>query len=84
MKQMFAFDRSDMEWMPINTAPFDRDVELAVIDGEGVHSFSFRCLRTADGWINAISHKQLYLVRPTHWREWHGGPRPAAQTKHWY
>ena len=78
MKQMFAFDRSDIEWMPINTAPFDRDVELAVIDGEGVHSLSFRCLRTADGWINAISHKQLYHVRPTHWREWHAGPRLAA------
>jgi hypothetical protein len=78
MKQMFAFDCSEMEWMPINTAPFDRDVELAVIDREGVHTLSFRCLRTADGWINALSHRQLYHVRPTHWREWQPGPRLAA------
>jgi hypothetical protein len=72
MKQMFAFDHSDMEWMPINTAPFDRDVELAVIDGQGVHTLSFRCVRTIDGWINAMS------VRPTHWRKWQPGPRLAA------
>jgi hypothetical protein len=78
MKQMFAFDHADMEWMPVNTAPFDRDVELAVIDGQGVHTLSFRCVRTIDGWINAMSQKKLYHVRPTHWRKWQPGPGLAA------
>jgi len=30
---MFAFDESSAEWKPISTAPSDRDVELAIIDG---------------------------------------------------
>jgi hypothetical protein len=30
-----------MEWQPITTAPFDRDLELAVIDYEGPHSLVF-------------------------------------------
>jgi hypothetical protein len=30
-----------MEWNLIDTAPFDRDLELALIDSEGAHSLSF-------------------------------------------
>jgi len=33
-----------MDWKPIDTAPFDRDLELAVIDGAGVHALSFSCV----------------------------------------
>jgi len=38
-----------MDWKPIETAPFDRDVELAVIDGGGVHALTFACRRVFGG-----------------------------------
>jgi hypothetical protein len=56
-------------WQSISSAPFDRDLELAVIDADGEHSLMFPCRRVADGWIKA-TNKQRIDVRPTHWREW--------------
>ena len=58
-----------MDWQPIVSAPFDRDLELAVIDKDGPHAVVFPCRRTDDGWINAKS-KERVGVHPTHWREW--------------
>jgi hypothetical protein len=46
-----------MEWMPISTAPFDPDVEVASVGA--VHALSFRCRRTVNGWVNAESKDQL-------------------------
>ena len=38
------------EWRPVSTAPFDRDLELAVLDWEGSHALIFPCRRImADG-----------------------------------
>jgi hypothetical protein len=62
-----------MEWKLINTAPFDRDLELAVIDSKGTHSVVFPCRRLADsGWIDVETNTQVYFnsIRPTHWRDW--------------
>ena len=59
-----------MQWQPIETAPFERDLELAVIDKDGPHALAFACQRTAGGWIG-VETKQQIDVRPTHWREWH-------------
>jgi hypothetical protein len=56
-------------WQPITTAPFDRDLELAVLDREGPHALVFACRRILSGWINAET-KQRVEVWPTHWREW--------------
>jgi hypothetical protein len=56
-------------WQHISTAPYDRDVELAVIDGEGPHALVFPCRRIAGGWMNALTQERMD-VRPTHWREW--------------
>ena len=56
-------------WRPISTAPFDRDLELAVLDVEGEHALVFPCRRIPGGWIKA-TNKQWVDVRPTHWREW--------------
>ena len=58
-----------MEWQPIQTAPFDLDLELAVIDREGRHALAFACRRTPRDWIGAQTRQQID-VRPTHWREW--------------
>jgi hypothetical protein len=56
-------------WQPISNAPFDRDLELAVLDREGPHALVFACRRILSGWINAET-KQRIDVRPTHWRDW--------------
>jgi hypothetical protein len=58
-----------MEWNLIDTAPFGRDLELALIDSEGAHSLSFPCRRIEGGWIEAETKKRLY-IRPSHWRDW--------------
>ena len=43
-----------MEWQRISTAPFDRDLELAVFDTAGqVHALVFPCRRILGSWINA-------------------------------
>ncbi len=56
-------------WLPIATAPFDRDLELAVIDYGGVHALVFPCRRVLGGWIKSET-KQRLDVHPNHWREW--------------
>ena len=56
-------------WQPITSAPFDRDLELAVLDREGPHALVFACRRILSGWVNAQT-KQRIDVRPTHWRDW--------------
>ena len=58
-----------MEWQPIVSAPFDRDLELAVIDKDGPHALAFPCRRVLDGWINAKTGQRI-AVHPTHWRVW--------------
>jgi hypothetical protein len=58
-----------MEWQPISTAPFDRDLELAVIDDEGPHALVFPCRRVLKGWVKVLDTKAV-KVHPTHWREW--------------
>jgi hypothetical protein len=63
-----------VEWQPISTAPFDRDLELAVIDGDGEHALVFPCHHIADGgWIRTATRQRID-VRPTHWREWRSAP----------
>jgi len=56
-------------WWPIDTAPFDCDLHLAVIDSGGEHALVFPCRRVLSGWINAETKSKID-VQPTHWREW--------------
>jgi hypothetical protein len=58
-----------MEWQPISNAPFDRDLELAVIDEDGPHKLVFACRRILGGWVKSETRQRIE-VRPTHWREW--------------
>jgi hypothetical protein len=58
-----------MEWNPISTAPFDRELELAVFDCDRPHALVFPCRRIVDSRINAET-KQRVEVSPTHRREW--------------
>jgi hypothetical protein len=47
-----------MKWQPINSAPFDRDVELAVINGDGEHALSFPNTRE---WLVGIIPYAIWL-----------------------
>jgi hypothetical protein len=60
-------------WYYVNHAaevPTDRDVRLAVIEGDGtVHSLVFPCRRVGDAWMDARLGRSVE-VYPTHWQEW--------------
>jgi len=57
------------EWRPIASAPFDRDLELAVIDYDGAHALVVPCRRFLFGWIDSET-KDPIDVDPSHWRQW--------------
>jgi len=59
------------EWQPISTAPFDRELQLSVIEKGEVHALLFPCRHTQGGWLNASTGK-IIDVDPTHWRSWSG------------
>ena len=47
-------------WKQIQTAPLDRDLELAVIDTTGTHLVAFPCRRLADDrWVDVETRKQV-------------------------
>jgi hypothetical protein len=56
-------------WHRISTAPFDRALELAVIDSNGMRVIAFPCRRVLGGWIK-VETKTRIDVCPTHWRDW--------------
>lgn len=62
-------------WEQISSAPFDRDLELAVLDRDGVHALVFPCRRVLTGWIESATRARIE-VSPTHWREWGYRDRP--------
>ena len=56
-------------WETISTAPYDRDLELAVIEENRVYALVFACRRTVGGWVKMPSSERV-AVSPTHWRMW--------------
>jgi hypothetical protein len=57
------------DWQPIASAPFDRDIQVSVIEKGEVHALVVPCRRTQNGWLRASTREQLF-IDPTHWREW--------------
>jgi hypothetical protein len=60
-----------MIWLKIETAPFDRDLEVAVVEDDAqVYVVVFPCRRVLNGgWIKAATGGPI-TIHPTHWREW--------------
>ena len=56
-------------WQSVLTAPYERDLEVAVIDKDGVHALISPSRRIEDGWVDAKTKRRLE-VWPTHWRAW--------------
>ncbi len=63
-------------WHPIATAPFNRDLEVAVMEGSDVHTLVVSCRRAPQGWVSAATGKRID-VNPTHWREWRDASQPS-------
>ncbi|WP_245509506.1 hypothetical protein [Bradyrhizobium vignae] len=60
----------DLTWERLETVPpSDRDLEIAVIEGNTIHRVVFPCRRAFDGWIKAKTGEHV-AVQPTHWRIW--------------
>ncbi len=55
-------------WQTIATAPFDREIEVAVLDELEYDVFAFRVRRTAAGWV-VEGIDGFMFIAPTHWRE---------------
>jgi hypothetical protein len=56
-------------WQPISLAPFDPELELAVINSQGTHALVFPCRRIVGGWLKSETGERIE-VHPTHWRGW--------------
>jgi hypothetical protein len=59
-------------WRTISTAPFDCDLELAILDTEGPHALVFPGRRILHGWLKAETREAMEVL-PTHWRKWASG-----------
>ena len=51
-----------MKWQPIATVPFDRDLELAVID---MHALVLPCRRVLRGWVKAETNAPVNVYLHT-------------------
>jgi hypothetical protein len=66
----YLLHRHLAHWHPISTAPHNQDLELRIVDNNGVVTASFPCRRTNTGvWINADLGTSLH-IQPTAWRLW--------------
>ena len=58
------------EWLPVSIAPSDRDLEVCVLDYDGiVHALMFPCHKEGADWADA-SDKKHVDIQPTQWRKW--------------
>lgn len=57
-------------WQRTASAPFDRDLRLAVLEADGTaHELVFPCRRVLGGWVKSQTKDRL-SIDPTHWQEW--------------
>jgi len=61
---------SPAEWLPVSIAPSGRDLEVCVLDYDGmVHALLFPCRKDGTEWMDASNRKHVDF-QPTHWRKW--------------
>ena len=57
------------KWLPVSIAPIDIDLEVSVMDRNGVHVLIFPVRKGEIDWLDAKTKKRVDIV-PTHWRKW--------------
>lgn len=56
-------------WQTIIGAPFERSLQLAVANQDGMNALVFPCEKTTKGWTSVKTGIPVEIW-PTHWREW--------------
>ena len=67
-------------WHPIAhliDVPADRELRLAVIEGDDVHALVFPCRRNGNVWVDIGTGRRVE-VYPTHYQDWREAP-PAGK-----
>jgi hypothetical protein len=67
-----TYHKCFMEWNEIVSVPAERDLEVAVIDRDGIHPIASPCRYKEGAWINANTRRRIE-INPSHWREWKTG-----------
>jgi hypothetical protein len=57
------------KWLPVSIAPTDADLEVCVIDKNGIHTLIFPVQKCGTQWVDAGT-KTLVDIEPSHWRKW--------------
>src|SRR5664280_416291 len=58
------------EWLSVSIAPFDADLEVCVMDYDGIlHALVFPCRKNGTEWVNPATKGHID-IQPTHWRKW--------------
>jgi hypothetical protein len=70
-------DERDTTSPPISTAPFDNDLELAVMEAGEMVALIVPSRRAIGGWVEARTGNAI-AVTPSHWRGW---PRKSSTEK---
>lgn len=57
------------KWLPVSIVPSDTDLEVCVMDRQGIHALIFPCRKDGAAWVDAETGKPVD-IQPTHWRTW--------------
>ena len=65
-------DLGTRQWLPIQIAPDDCDLELGRPHKTGIEPWTFPCRRKGGVWFNVWAGEAV-LISPSHWRVWRSG-----------
>ena len=57
------------KWLPVAIAPSDADLEVCVMDKQGIHALVFPSRKNGSQWVDAATKARID-IQPTHWRKW--------------
>jgi len=61
---------SSTEWLPVSVAPDQGELEICVVNYDGiVRALDYPLRRSGAAWVDA-SNTKLLDIQPTHWRKW--------------
>ncbi|MGX1323390.1 hypothetical protein AB7M17_006843 [Bradyrhizobium sp. USDA 377] len=60
------------QWLPIQIAPDDCDLELGRPHKTGIVPWTFPARRRSGVWFNVWANEPV-LISPSHWRIWRSG-----------